>query len=126
MVLKIAGIVLLWWGMALVGPAEENKDAVRAEENICEQCNGTGKIGPSLLYMDALKNQIRERVTEYKLKKLVLQVHPFIEAYLNQGMRSPRKKWSKELNCKIKVTGMSTFLLLQYAFTTEQGEEIPV
>jgi ribonuclease G len=92
----------------------------------CPTCHGTGKIGPSLQYMEALKNQIQERVQEYKLKRLVLQVHPFIEAYLNQGMRSLRRQWSKDLKCRIKVEGMSTFQFLQYAFLTEEGEEIPV
>jgi ribonuclease G len=113
------------------GLMQITRQRVRPEMKIdvaekCPTCNGTGEIGPSLQYMDALKNQIRERVKEYNLKKLVLQVHPFIEAYLNQGMRSPRKQWSKELNCKIKVRAMSTFQLLQYAFATDQGEEIPV
>ena len=77
--------------------------------------------------LEALKNQIRERIEEYKLKKLVLQVHPFIEAYLKHGgWKSPRRLWSKELKCKIEVSGLSTLTLLQYAFFTEQGEEIPV
>ena len=61
-----------------------------------------------------------------KLKKLELQVHPFIEAYLNKGLKSPRRQWSKELNCKIQVTGISSHQLLQYALFTDQGEEIPV
>ena len=55
--------------------------------------------------MDALKNQIKDRLEEYNLKKLDLQVHPFIEAYLNKGWKSIRKQWSKDLNCKITVKG---------------------
>ena len=107
------------------------RQRVRPEMSIevsekCPTCNGSGEIGPSLLYMDALKSQISERVTEYKLKKMELQVHPFIEAYLDKGRKSPRRQWSKELNCKISVTGMSSFQLLQYALFTENGEEIPV
>ena len=113
------------------GLMQITRQRVRPEMKIdvsekCPACNGTGEIGPSLQYMDALKNQIRERIEEYKLTKLVLQVHPFIEAYLNQGRKSPRRQWSKEFRCKIQVTGMSTFQLLQYAFFTREGEEIPV
>jgi ribonuclease G len=55
-----------------------------------------------------------------------LQVHPFIEAYLNRGWKSPRRQWSKEFGCRIKITGMSSFQILQYALFTENGEEIPV
>jgi ribonuclease G len=113
------------------GLMQITRQRVRPEMSIdvtekCPTCHGTGKIGPSLLYMDALKNQIGERVEEYKLKKLELQVHPFIEAYLNKGRKSPCRQWSKEFKCKIRVSGMSTFQLLQYALFTEDGEEIPV
>ncbi len=113
------------------GLMQITRQRVRPEMSIdvsekCPTCNGTGEIGPSLLYMDALKNQIRERIEEYKLKKLELQVHPFIEAYLERGRKSPRRIWSKELGCRIQVTGMSSFQLLQYALFTENGEEIPV
>jgi len=113
------------------GLMQITRQRVRPEMSIevtekCPTCNGTGKIGPSLLYIDALKNQIMERVAEYKLKKMELQVHPFIEAYLNKGRKSPRRQWSKELGCKIIVTGIPSFQLLQYALFTEDGEEIPV
>lgn len=113
------------------GLMQITRQRVRPEMTIdvsekCPACNGTGEIGPSLQYMDALKNQIRERIEEYKLSKLELQVHPFIEAYLNRGMKSLRRQWSKEFKCKIRVTSMSTFQLLQYAFFTADGEEIPV
>ncbi|MFC2113230.1 Rne/Rng family ribonuclease [Bacteroidota bacterium] len=113
------------------GLMQITRQRVRPEMSIdvtekCPTCHGTGKIGPSLQYMDALKNQIRERIEEYKLKRLVLQVHPFIEAYLIQGWKSPSRLWSKEFKCKIQVKGMTAFHLLQYAFFTEQGEEIPV
>jgi ribonuclease G len=113
------------------GLMQITRQRVRPEMSIevsekCPACNGTGEIGPSLLYMEALKNQISDRIREYKLNKLELQVHPFIEAYLERGWKSPRKQWSKELNCRIRVTGMSSFHLLQYALFTDQGEEIPV
>ncbi len=113
------------------GLMQITRQRVRPEMSIevtekCPTCNGTGQIGPSLLYMDALKSQIGERVEEYKLKKMELQVHPFIEAYLNKGWKSPRRQWSKEFGCKIKITGMSSFQMLQYALFTENGEEIPV
>ncbi len=113
------------------GLMQITRQRVRPEMSIdvsekCPTCHGTGKIGPSLVYMDALKNHIGERVKEYKLNKLILQVHPFIEAYLNKGWNSLRRKWSKNLNCKITVTGMSSFQILQYTLLTEKGEEIPV
>lgn len=113
------------------GLMQITRQRVRPEMSIdvsekCPTCNGTGKIGPSLLYMEALKNQIGERVGEFKLNKLLLQVHPFIEAYLNQGRKSLRRLWSREFGCRIQVKGMSSYQLLQYALFTASGEEIPV
>ena len=92
----------------------------------CPTCRGTGEIGPSMVFLDELKNQIKDRLEEYKLKKLDLHVHPFVEAFLNKGWNSLRKQWSKDLNCKINVKGLTSFQLLQYSLFTEQGEEIPM
>lgn len=113
------------------GLMQITRQRVRPEMNIdvsekCPTCKGSGKIGPSMIFLDDLKNQIKERLEEYKLTKLELQVHPFIEAYLNKGWNSLRKQWSKDLKCKITVKGLTSYQLLQYSLFTEQGEEIPV
>jgi ribonuclease G len=113
------------------GLMQITRQRVRPEMNIdvtekCPTCRGTGNIGPSMVFLDELKNQIKDRLEEYHLKKLVLHVHPFIEAYLKKGWNSLRKQWSKDLNCKITVKGLTSFQLLQYSLFTEQGEEIPV
>jgi ribonuclease G len=113
------------------GLMQITRQRVRPEMNIdvtekCPTCRGTGDIGPSMVFLDELKNQIKDRLEEYHLKKLDLHVHPFIEAYLNKGWNSLRKQWSKDLNCKIVVKGLTSFQLLQYSLFTEQGEEIPV
>ncbi len=113
------------------GLMQITRQRVRPEMNIdvtekCPTCRGTGNIGPSMVFLDELKNQIKDRLEEYNLKKLDLHVHPFIEAYLNKGWNSLRKQWSKDLNCKITVKGLTSFQLLQYSLFTEQGEEIPI
>jgi ribonuclease G len=113
------------------GLLQITRQRVRPEMNIdvsekCPTCRGTGEIGPSMVFLDELKNQIKDRLEEYKLKKLDLHVHPFVEAFLNKGWNSLRKQWSKDLNCKINVKGLTSFQLLQYSLFTEQGEEIPM
>ena len=113
------------------GLMQITRQRVRPEMNIdvtekCPTCRGTGEIGPSMVFLDELKNQIKDRLVEYKLNKLKLQVHPFVEAYLNKGWNSLRKQWSRELNCKIAVEGLTSFQLLQFSLLTDQGEEIPV
>jgi ribonuclease G len=113
------------------GLMQITRQRVRPEMNIdvsekCPTCRGTGKIIPSMVFLDELKNKIKDHLEEYQLKKIQLQVHPFIEAYLNKGWNSPRKQWSRELNCKISVEGLTSYQLLQFNLLTDRGEEIPV
>jgi ribonuclease G len=113
------------------GLMQITRQRVRPEMNIditekCPTCRGTGKIGPSMVFLDELKNQIKNLLGEYKLKRIKLHVHPFVEAYLNKGWNSICRKWSRELNCKITVKGLTSLQLLQYGLFTEQGEEIPL
>lgn len=69
----------------------------------CPSCNGTGKIAPSLLFTENIENQLAFFAREKKLKKVVLEVHPFVEAYLTKGMTSKAKKWSKKYKCRLGV-----------------------
>ncbi len=113
------------------GLMQITRQRVRPEMNIdvsekCPTCLGTGKIGPSLLFLDELKNHIRDKIQEYKLTKLVIHLHPFAASYMNQGWNSTKKQWAKELKCKIDVKGMTSFQFLQFGLYTGQGEEIPV
>ena len=113
------------------GLMQITRQRVRPEMDIdvaekCPTCLGTGKIGPSLLFLEELKNHIREKIQEYKLSKLEIHIHPFVSSFINQGWNSVRKQWTKELKCKITVKGMSSFQFLQFALYTGQGEEIPI
>jgi ribonuclease G len=113
------------------GLMQITRQRVRSEMNIdvtekCPTCLGTGQIGPSLLFLEELKSHIESKIQEFKLKKLEIQVHPFVSSYMNQGWNSVRKQWTKDLNCKISVKGMTSFQFLQFGLYTDQGEEIPV
>ena len=113
------------------GLMQITRQRVRPEMDIdvtekCPTCLGTGKIGPSLLFLEELRSHIENKIDEFKLRKLEIQVHPFVAAFMNQGWNSTRKQWTKDLNCKISVKGMASFQFLQFGLYTGQGEEIPV
>ena len=112
------------------GLIQITRQRVRPEMNIdvsetCPACNGTGKTGPSIMFTDTLKEKTQDVIREYKLKKLTLQVHPFVAAYLNQGFRSLRKEWSRKMNCRITVRPSTSLKSLDYQFVTPDGAEIP-
>ena len=98
--------------------------AIDVSEN-CPTCLGTGKTGPTLIFTDELNERCKDVIEQYKLRKMTLQVHPFVAAYLMQGYRSLRKKWSRTLKCHISVQPSSSNQFLEYRFLTASGEEIP-
>ncbi|PVX51915.1 ribonuclease G [Balneicella halophila] len=71
----------------------------------CPTCKGTGKIEPTISIVDDIQNKIEQS----PLKNIILQVHPFIEAYLNRGFwKTIRKEWQKKYNKKIVCQALST------------------
>ena len=96
---------------------------IRTEE-VCPSCNGTGKITSSVLLEEELKLHIGSIVTDRKIKRFTLKVHPYIAAYLSKGFFSLRKKWNREYRCRIKLEGSYTCSFMEYRFYTPEGEEI--
>lgn len=83
-----------------VRPAMEINNSER-----CPTCNGTGKIAPSLMFTENIENQLAFFAHERKLKKVRLEVHPFVEAYLTKGLLNSRvNKWSRKYGCKVLVS----------------------
>lgn len=74
-------------------------------EEGCPTCKGTGKVEPVISVVDDIKNRLEQ--TEWK--SVAVQVHPYLEAYLNRGLfTSVRKDWQKELKKKIIFRPLST------------------
>ena len=97
-------------------------DIVTAET--CPVCYGKGKIKPSLLFTDTLENKIDYLVNHLKTKKFFLYVHPFIYAYLNQGLFSKKWKWKAAYSLALKVIPDQSIGLLEYRFVDTNGNEI--
>ena len=56
----------------------------------CPVCFGKGKIKPSILFTDSLESKLDYLVNKLKVKKFTLHIHPYVAAYVNQGMVSIR------------------------------------
>lgn len=96
---------------------------VKVEED-CPTCGGTGKIKSSLLFTDALESKIDMLVNKLSIRKFQLHVHPFVAAYINQGILSLKNKWRMKYGLGIKVIPSQRLSFLQYAFYNPDGEEI--
>ena len=96
---------------------------VNVEES-CPTCGGTGKIKSSLLFTDALEKKIDLLVNKLGIKKFRLHVHPFVAAYINQGLVSLKRKWQMKYGWGLQIIPNQKLSYLQYVFYNLNGEEI--
>ena len=85
-------------------------------EETCPTCFGKGKIRPSLLFTDQLEQKIRQLVCKIGIKKFTLYVHPYVAAYINQGVLSLRRKWQMKYGFGISICPSQKLAYLQYEF----------
>ena len=85
-------------------------------EETCPTCNGTGKIRSSLLFTDQLERKIDTLVNKIGIKKFTLHVHPYVAAYINQGVMSLKMKWQLKYGFGVKIIASQKLAFLQYEF----------
>ena len=93
-------------------------------EEACPTCGGSGKIKSSLLFTDVLEDKINTLVNKLGIKKIRLHVHPFVAAYINQGLVSLKRKWQVKYGMGLKIIPNQKLSYLEYVFYDSNGEEI--
>lgn len=91
---------------------------------VCPTCFGKGKIKSSILFTETLENKIDYLVHKIKKKRFALHVHPYVAAFINQGIFSLKRKWQMKYGFGIKVIPSQKLTFLQYVFYDNTGEEI--
>lgn len=91
---------------------------------VCPTCNGTGKVGPTILFDEAVERQLAYYVKERQLDNFLLRVSPIFEAYLTKGLNSIRRKWCRKYGCRIKIEGNTDYSILQATWCNAAGEPI--
>ena len=87
-----------------------------AVEESCPTCHGTGKIKSSILLTDQLESKIDRLVNKIGIKRFSLHVHPYVAAYINQGMFSLKRRWQMKYGLGIKIVPSQKMAFLQYEF----------
>lgn len=93
-------------------------------EETCPSCFGTGHIKSSILFTDTLERKIKTLIMELGYTKLRLYVHPYVYAFINQGILSLKKKWKMKYGFGLKITADQSLAILQYRFVDDKGDEI--
>jgi len=115
--------------MSRFGLIQLTRQRVRPEVNIvtdevCPSCNGTGKIQPSILVTDELEKNVALLVEKTKVKRLSLEMHPFLAAYYMQGFPSRRFRWWLKYKKWIRIAAKSSQAITAVRYFDEAGEEI--
>lgn len=87
----------------------------------CPTCHGTGEIQASILVTDQIRNAIKDAD---KSNGVILQVHPFLEAYFKKGIISRQIKWLWKYKKWIKIEGASSKDILSFSILDKNRELI--
>lgn len=93
-------------------------------EETCPTCHGTGKIKSSLVFTDQLESKIDKLVNKIGIKKFTLHVHPYVAAYINQGLLSIKRRWQIRFGLSFSIVPSQKMAFLQYEFYNSKGEFI--
>ncbi len=113
------------------GVVEITRQRVRPETDItttekCPTCNGTGEVQASILFAEEIESHLKFLIEKKNEKKLILQVHPYLEAFFKKGLISKQIKWLFKYKRWISVRANSANHLLQYSFVNNKHEDISV
>lgn len=115
------------------GLIQITRQRLRPEVNVdvletCPSCGGTGKVQPSLLFVDQIENTLRFIIKEQNQKNITLNVHPYIEAFITKGgfLRSKQWKWYFEYKQKVKIQPMASYGFMEFKFFNKDLDEIVI
>ena len=90
----------------------------------CPMCDGKGTIKSSLAIVEEIEANIEYLFNVQNEKSLTIITHPYIHAYLTEGLISRRLKLCRKYHKKIKIKPDTGVSLGEFKFFNKNGEEI--
>ena len=94
---------------------------IKTREDDPNSTNG-GEIEAPILVIDRITADLERIIKNHK--KIVLNAHPFVAAYLTKGFPSIRSKWFFEHKKWVKVIPRDAYTYLEYRFFDSKGNAI--
>ena len=91
---------------------------------ICPVCKGSGKVTPTLLFIEEIEQKVRYIFEELHKLKLTVKLHPFVGAFLTRGFPSKALKWRWKYRKRVKIEEINAMSFLDSRFYDENNEEI--
>lgn len=108
------------------GLIQITRQRVRPEVNIKtreeDPNNEKGEIEAPILVIDRITADLERIIKNHK--KIVLNAHPFVAAYLTKGFPSTRSKWFFEHKKWVKIIPRDAYTYLEYRFYDSKGNAI--
>ncbi len=113
------------------GLVQITRQRVRPEMNVeilerCPVCDGSGKIKPSILFIDEIENNLKYLLQDQNEKGVTLAVHPYMHAYLTKGLISRSIKWMWKYRKTFKINAMKNYHMLDYKFFNQNNDELTI
>ena len=93
-------------------------------DEICPTCGGTGRSRASILLVDELEEKVELAREMLHYRKVSLEVHPYVAAYIRRGLINTRLRWLLQYGVNVKVCERQNYGLLEYRFLDKAGDEI--
>jgi len=111
------------------GIMQITRQRVRPEMSIltdekCPSCKGSGEVKPTILLTDDIERTLSFILDKIKTRKLVLNVHPFVAAYLTKGLFSASWKLGRKYGMQLKIQPVESYSMLEYRFFDRYENEI--
>jgi ribonuclease G len=108
------------------GLVQITRQRVRPEVNIETReenpNNLTSDVDAPIQIIDKITSDLEKIIQDHK--KVKLNVHPFVAAYLKKGFPSLRSKWFFEHKKWVKIIPRDAYTYLEYHFYDDHGNEI--
>ncbi|AMC11079.1 ribonuclease G [Lutibacter profundi] len=84
--------------------------------------SGSGEVEAPIVLLDKIEAELDKLIVLKDHKKIILNVHPFIAAYLKKGIPSIQHRWFTKYKKWIKILPRDAYQYLKFNFTNKNGE----
>jgi len=84
--------------------------------------SGTGEVEAPIVLLEKIENELDKLVASKQHQRIILNVHPFIAAYLKKGLPSIQFRWLTKYKKWIKILPRDAYQYLNFEFTDSVGE----
>ena len=84
--------------------------------------SGEGEVEAPIVLIDKIEAELDKLIILKEHKKIILNTHPFIAAYLKKGIPSIQQRWFAKYKKWIKILPRDAFQYLRFDFTDNSGK----